>query len=98
MIFVLLSFSWGDIIPQPKPFKGEGVDISSQAQVTVHHCLEVKQEFEAAGYITPPVRNREKCMRARSRMLNPSPHLAQSLGNGATQSGLDPVKSINISK
>lgn len=69
--------------------------MSSQAQVTVHHGLEVKQEFEAAGYVTPPVRNREKSMRARSRMLYPSPHLAQSLGNSATQSGLDPVKSVN---
>lgn len=28
--------------------------MSSQAQVTVHHGLEVKQEFEAAGYVTPP--------------------------------------------
>lgn len=40
--------------------------MSSQAQVTVHHGLEVKEEFEAAGYVTPPVRNREKRMRARS--------------------------------
>lgn len=85
-------------MPQQKPRKGERVEFSSQAQVTVPHCLEVKQEFEAAGHITPPVRSREKCMRACSRMLNPSPHSAQSLGNGATQSGLGPVKSINISE